>query len=162
MEKDRFYVQEQFALEMKDEAWLNAILFYRYANEIYSRFDEWKDEKRFYFIKLKMRTIDFAREGEFPMFKDPVYLGSFVRNVLEYEEYFTAACPDCGHKIYPYRFRGFPYGGGNVELHASCPSCGWTGMVKDYHDYWFHIKGSLIGMVLAIPAALIAGLIVVI
>ena len=130
MEKDRFYVQEQFALEMKDEAWINAIQFYRNANEIYSRFDEWKEEKRFYFIKLRLRTIDFARAGEFPMFKDPIYLGSFVRNVLEYEEYFTAACPDCGHKIYPYRFRGFPYGGGNVELHASCPSCGWTGHVN--------------------------------
>ena len=38
---------------------------------------------------------------------------------------------------------------------------GTEDMVKDYHDYWFHIKGSLIGMVLAIPAALIAGLIVV-
>lgn len=34
-------------------------------------------------------------------------------------------------------------------------------MTEDYHDYWFHIKGSLIGMVLAIPAALIAGVIVI-
>jgi len=34
-------------------------------------------------------------------------------------------------------------------------------MVKDYHDYWFHIRGSLIGMVLVIPSALIAGLIVI-
>ncbi len=38
---------------------------------------------------------------------------------------------------------------------------GTEDMVKDYHDYWFYIKGSLIGMVLAIPAALIAGLIVI-
>ncbi len=38
---------------------------------------------------------------------------------------------------------------------------GTEDMVKEYHDYWFHIKGSLIGMVLAIPAALIAGLIVI-
>ena len=38
---------------------------------------------------------------------------------------------------------------------------GTEDMVKDYHDYWFHIKGGLIGMVLAIPAALIAGLIVI-
>ena len=105
MEKDRFHVQEQFALEMKDEAWLNAIL-------------------------LRLRTIDFARVGEFLMFKDPIYLGSFVRNVLEYEGYFSAACPECGHKIYPYRYRGFPYGGGRVELHASCPSCGWSGHVN--------------------------------
>lgn len=34
-------------------------------------------------------------------------------------------------------------------------------MTEDYHDYWFHIKGSLLGMVLAIPAALVAGLIVI-
>lgn len=34
-------------------------------------------------------------------------------------------------------------------------------MTEDYHDYWFHIKGSLIGMMLAIPAALIAGVIVI-
>jgi len=34
-------------------------------------------------------------------------------------------------------------------------------MVKDYHDYWFHIKGGFIGMLLAIPAALVAGLITI-
>ena len=39
---------------------------------------------------------------------------------------------------------------------------GTEDMVKDYHDYWFHIKGALIGMILAMPAALIAGLIVII
>ena len=32
-------------------------------------------------------------------------------------------------------------------------------MVADYHDYWFHIKGSLIGMLLAVPASLIAGIV---
>jgi len=31
-----------------------------------------------------------------------------------------------------------------------------------YHDYWFHIKGALVGMLLGIPAASVAGLIVVI
>ena len=38
---------------------------------------------------------------------------------------------------------------------------GTEDMTKDYHDYWFHIKGSLLGMVLAIPSTLIAGLIVI-
>lgn len=32
-------------------------------------------------------------------------------------------------------------------------------MVADYLDYWFHIKGGLIGMLLGIPAALAAGVI---
>ena len=34
-------------------------------------------------------------------------------------------------------------------------------MSKDYHDYWFHIKGAFIGMVLAIPATLVAGAITI-
>ena len=34
---------------------------------------------------------------------------------------------------------------------------GTEDMVKEYHDYWFHIKGGFIGMLLAIPAALVAG-----
>ena len=38
---------------------------------------------------------------------------------------------------------------------------GTEDMAKDYRDYWFHVKGALIGMVLAVPAAMIAGLIVI-
>ena len=38
---------------------------------------------------------------------------------------------------------------------------GTEDMVKEYHDYWFHIKGGFIGMLLAIPAALVAGLITI-
>ncbi|MBR5963844.1 MAG: hypothetical protein IK000_06835 [Bacteroidaceae bacterium] len=34
---------------------------------------------------------------------------------------------------------------------------GTEDMTRDYHDYWFHIKGALIGMLLGIPAALVAG-----
>lgn len=36
---------------------------------------------------------------------------------------------------------------------------GTEDMVKDYHDYWFHIKGALIGMLLGVPSALVAGLV---
>ena len=39
---------------------------------------------------------------------------------------------------------------------------GTEDMVSAYHDYWFHIKGALIGMLLGIPAGLVAGAIVVI
>lgn len=34
---------------------------------------------------------------------------------------------------------------------------GTEDMVKDYRDYWFHIKASLIGMLLGFPTCLIAG-----
>ena len=36
---------------------------------------------------------------------------------------------------------------------------GTEDMSADYHDYWFHIKGALIGMLLGIPAALVAGVV---
>ena len=39
---------------------------------------------------------------------------------------------------------------------------GTEDMVKDYHDYWFIIRGALIGMLLGVPAALAAGLITII
>ena len=39
---------------------------------------------------------------------------------------------------------------------------GTEDMTDAYHDYWFHIKGALIGMVLGIPAALMAGIIVIV
>lgn len=38
---------------------------------------------------------------------------------------------------------------------------GTEDMVSAYHDYWFHIKGALIGMLLGIPAGLVAGMIVI-
>jgi hypothetical protein len=36
---------------------------------------------------------------------------------------------------------------------------GTEDMTDAYHDYWFHIKGAFIGMLLGLPAALVAGLI---
>lgn len=38
---------------------------------------------------------------------------------------------------------------------------GTEDMTAAYHDYWFHIKGAFIGMLLGIPAALAAGAIVI-
>ena len=42
----------------------------------------------------------------------------------------------------------------------------WDAIVMDClwfcHDYWFHIRGALIGMLLGVPAALAAGLITII
>ena len=39
---------------------------------------------------------------------------------------------------------------------------GTEDMKEAYHDYWFHIKGARVGMLLGLPAALLAGLIVLI
>lgn len=37
---------------------------------------------------------------------------------------------------------------------------GTEDMIKEYHNYWFHIKGSLIGQILGLVVCLIVGLIV--
>lgn len=34
---------------------------------------------------------------------------------------------------------------------------GTEDMVKDYQDYWFHVKASCVGMLLGLPTCLIAG-----
>ena len=39
---------------------------------------------------------------------------------------------------------------------------GTEDMTGEYHNYWFHIRGGFIGMLLAIPSALIAGIITII
>lgn len=36
---------------------------------------------------------------------------------------------------------------------------GTEDMVRDYHDYWFHIRSSFVGMLLGLPACLIAGVV---
>ena len=39
---------------------------------------------------------------------------------------------------------------------------GTEDMTEEYHNYWFHIKGGFIGMLLGMPAALVAGFITII
>lgn len=36
---------------------------------------------------------------------------------------------------------------------------GTEDMIKDYQDYWFHIKASLVGMLLGLPTCFIAGIV---
>lgn len=42
------------------------------------------------------------------MAPDPVFLGTYVRNNIEFSDYFSANCPDCGQKLYPYHIDGCP------------------------------------------------------
>ena len=50
MKKYNFFKQD--AVRPTEEQRLQTKLFYENAREIYSRFDEWKDDDRFYFIPL--------------------------------------------------------------------------------------------------------------
>ena len=111
----------------------NTTLFVRHANEIYARFNDWKSIDRFYFIPLELDmtyTIDGHRIS---MTDGPLFLGTFVRTVLENPELFQFKCPVCGKTVLPYRFCGSPLSG-RVDLEGAC-DCGWEGFesVSGWH-----------------------------
>ena len=124
MKKDKFSRVEQMALRNGDELWLDTICFFRNANEIYSRYDDWKGEDQFYFIPLKLEMTYSIAGHVISMAESPVFLGTFIRNTLEHEDLFTVPCPKCGRKLFPYGYNGSPLSG-RVDLEATC-SCGWN------------------------------------
>ena len=127
MINNRFNKVEAEALRLNDELWLDSIRFFRNANEIYRRFDEWKGLDKFYFIPLKLEMAYHIGGLVKRMAEGPIYLGTFVRNTLEHPELFTAKCPKCGQTILPYGYNGSPLSG-RVDLEATC-ECGWDGYV---------------------------------
>lgn len=122
--KDQFFRVEQDALRRGDAWHLDTIRFFRNANEIYARYDEWKDNDRFYFIPLKLNMTYSISGHAIKMADDPIHLGTFIKNTFEHEDLFTAPCPRCGRKLYPYGYNGSPLSG-RVDLEATC-SCGWS------------------------------------
>ena len=124
MEKDRFFNVEREARRYHDEFWLDTIRFFRNSNEIYARYDEWKNKDRFYFIPLRLQMFYSIGGFGISMCNSPIYLGSFIRNTFKHEDLFTTPCPNCGRKLYPFGYNGSPLSG-RVDLEATCPNCGW-------------------------------------
>ena len=52
---DKYNFFKQGGERPTDEQLLDTKLFYQHSAEIYSRFDEWKDNDKFYFIPLFMQ-----------------------------------------------------------------------------------------------------------
>ena len=103
----------------------NTTLFVRHANEIIAHFNDWKSIDRFYFIPLELGMTYSIDGHRISMTDGPLYLGTFVRTVLENPELFQFKCPACGKDVLPYRFCGSPLSG-RVDLEGAC-SCGWEG-----------------------------------
>lgn len=124
---DCFSKVEAEALRLNDELLLDTICFFRNANEIYRRFEEWKGIDRFYFIPLKLNMAYSINGYVVRMAEGPIYLGTFVRNTLEHPEMFSFKCPRCGKTVYPYGYNGSPLSG-RVDLQGVC-ECGWSDYV---------------------------------
>lgn len=125
--RDQFAKVEAQALRLGDEFWLDTIRFFRNAGIIYRRYDDWKNIDRFYFIPLKMMMTYSVGGMALRMADDPIFLGTFIRNTFEHEDLFTAPCPRCGRKLFPYGYSGSPLSG-RVDLEAKC-ECGWDDFV---------------------------------
>ena len=124
---DCFSKVEAEALRLNDELWLDTICFFRNANEIFRRFDDWKGTDRFYFIPLKLNMAYSINGYVVRMAEGPIYLGTFVRNTLAHPELFSFKCPKCGKTVYPYGYNGSPLSG-RVDLQGTC-ECGWSDYV---------------------------------
>lgn len=113
------------ALRPTEEQRLFTKQFYQHANEIYRRFDDWKDKEQFYFIPLYQEMTYSINGIVSELAPDPVWLGSFVRCILDHPDLFHYACPKCGKTVFPYRYVGSPLSG-RVDLEGCC-NCGWRG-----------------------------------
>ena len=123
--KEYNFFKLQGAVRPAPEQLLDTKLFYQNSVEIYARFNDWKDNDRFYFIPLYMQMTYSCAGWVAEMASDPVWLGSFIGTVLELPELFQFKCPECGKTVFPYRTVGSPLSG-RVDLEGRC-SCGWHG-----------------------------------
>ena len=121
---DKYNFFRKAGLRPTEEQRLLTKLFYINANEIYARFDDWKDDDRFYFIPLYME-MTYSMGWVAEIAPDPVWLGSFVRCNLEHPELFQVTCPKCKKTVFPYRYVGSPLSG-RVDLEYEC-QCGKKG-----------------------------------
>lgn len=124
--KEYNFFKLQGAVRLTAEQLLDTKLFYQNAVEIYARFDDWKDDDRFYFIPLYMQMTYSCAGWVAEMAPDPVWLGSFVSAVCNHPELFQFKCPECGKFVSPYRTVGSPLSG-RVDLEGSCV-CGYHGI----------------------------------
>ena len=123
MDKNNFFKQD--ALRPTEEHRLLTKPFYANANEIYGRFNDWKDIDRFYFIPLYLEITYSINGIVCELAPDPVWLGSFIRCTLEHPDLFQYKCPKCGKTVLPFHYVGSPLSG-RVDLEGYC-DCGWRG-----------------------------------
>ena len=123
MEKYNYF--KQGVMRPDEEQRLLTKQFYNNTSEIYARFDDWKDNDRFYFIPLYLEMTYSVNGMGLELAPDPVWMGSFVQCCINHPELFQITCPRCKRKLFPYRYVGSPLSG-RVDLEYEC-KCGKKG-----------------------------------
>lgn len=103
-------------------------LYCRHAATLIRRFDEWRDDPRYYFIELRLDMTYYCAGFATRVADPPYHLGTVVRNSLETPELFSCGCPS-GHRAYAYAYNGSPLSG-RFDLGMACPECGWNAWVS--------------------------------
>ena len=103
-------------------------LFCRHAATLIRRFDEWRDDPRYYFIELRLDMTYYCAGLAARVADPPYHLGTVIRNSLENPELFSCGCPS-GHRAYAYAYNGSPLSG-RFDLGMACPECGWNAWVS--------------------------------
>lgn len=122
MAQDLFSTREGFNRVPQGEERVALRLYLKYADRLLGHFDEWKDFDRFYFIPIGLNMAFFCPGGATAIAFPPYFVGTILRNSLEYPELFAASCM-CGHQAYAYAYNGSPWSG-RVDLSCACPHCG--------------------------------------
>ncbi len=112
----------------RDEIAYDTVRFFRNANDIFGLYEVWGRFDRFYFIPIKPRLQYCYRQTRIA--DEEVWLGTFVRCVLEHEDLFTTRCPECGRQLFPYGFWALTR---SVRFETACP-CGCTD--KTFSGSW--------------------------
>ena len=107
---DKYNFFKQGGERSTAEQLLDTKLFYQHSAEIYARFNEWKDNDKFYFIPLYLQMTYCCAGWVAEMAPDPVWLGSFVRCTQEHPELFQYKCPNCVPLLWLSPFRTCRFG----------------------------------------------------
>lgn len=122
MSQNLFKKSREIAPAASGEDNIAANLFFKHASVLLSRYEQWKDIDKFYFIPLKLDMAYFCGGGTFAVAYPPYFIGTVIRNSLEHSELFASEC-ECGHTAYAYAYNGSPLSG-RFDLSYACPCCG--------------------------------------
>lgn len=122
MSQNLFKKSREIAPATSGEEKIAVNLFFKHASVLLSRYEQWKDIDKFYFIPLKLDMAYFCGGGTFAVAYPPYFIGTVIRNSLEHPELFASEC-ECGHTAYAYAYNGSPLSG-RFDLSYACPCCG--------------------------------------
>ncbi len=90
MSHDLFKKNRKITRTSSGEDKIAVNLFFKHASILLSRYEQWKDIDRLYFIPMELDMAYFCCGGTFAVAYPPYFIGTVIRNSLEHPELFGA------------------------------------------------------------------------